>query len=308
MRFQERDGDILQAIYENDGLLAKRQIKRFFWPDATPRAMEKRLSKLHHARYIDIPSRTHRRSKPIPEPICWLGWNGALWLAGRRGAFLAEPANEGENQMRILERELRKAGIRWLREPRWNQIEHDLAVIDFRLSIIDAGASVPRFSLEQWITEGHFRVEPDRVSFKVKGRDGRMKDMRRGVIPDGYFTIADEVRRGRGQPHRARFLLELDMATHPHTRFATNKIAAGAAYISSREYRERFGCNQGRWLVVTTSVSRMAGLMKQVNNLPHHQAQLFLFSTQKAVSNHNPLVSPIWLSVGQAEPRSLLQE
>ena len=53
MRFQERDGEILQAIYERDGVMAKRQLKTLFWPEKTDRAMEKRLTKLYRLGYLD---------------------------------------------------------------------------------------------------------------------------------------------------------------------------------------------------------------------------------------------------------------
>ena len=41
MRFQERDGEILRAIYENEGVLAKRHIWQLYWKNAGVRAMEK---------------------------------------------------------------------------------------------------------------------------------------------------------------------------------------------------------------------------------------------------------------------------
>ena len=46
MRFQERDGRIIMAIYEYDGVLARRHLQRMFWPHATLRAVQKRLAKL----------------------------------------------------------------------------------------------------------------------------------------------------------------------------------------------------------------------------------------------------------------------
>ena len=37
--------------------------------------------------------------------------------------------------MRTMARNLRAQGFRWLREPRWMQLAHDLAVVDCRLAI-----------------------------------------------------------------------------------------------------------------------------------------------------------------------------
>jgi hypothetical protein len=46
LRFQPRDEEILNMIYEYGGVVAKRQLKEVFWPNKTDRAMEKRLAKL----------------------------------------------------------------------------------------------------------------------------------------------------------------------------------------------------------------------------------------------------------------------
>ena len=46
MLFQKRDGEILHAIYDNDGVLGKRHIKKLFWFEKTWRAMERRLALL----------------------------------------------------------------------------------------------------------------------------------------------------------------------------------------------------------------------------------------------------------------------
>jgi len=53
MRFQDRDGAILQAIHENDGVLARRHLKALFWPKVTKQAMEQRLSLLYHNGYLN---------------------------------------------------------------------------------------------------------------------------------------------------------------------------------------------------------------------------------------------------------------
>ena len=87
------------------------------------------------------------------------------------------------------------------------------------------------------------------VDFKLSLADGTIKKDKRGIIPDGVFVVVDDERRARGEPHRARFLLELDMATHANSKFARAKIAAGAAYIKSTQYKARFGDSKGRWLV-----------------------------------------------------------
>ncbi len=110
MRFQERDGELLQAIYEYDGVLARRQLMELFWPNRSARAMEKRLAKLHQMGYIAWPTLEQRRTRPIPESIVWLDWKGIAWIAGRSGMSIPSPASKNENQMRILEKRLREKG------------------------------------------------------------------------------------------------------------------------------------------------------------------------------------------------------
>jgi len=301
MRFQDRDREILEAIYKYGGMLSRRQLKEMFWPDSTNRAMNKRLTPLHRAGYVCWPTEEQRRTKPVPEPIIWLGVTGILHIAGQEGNEIEEPANDGENQQRQLETTLRNSGIRWLREPNWNQIPHDLKVVDLWMAIEKATTEEPRFSLEYWIPEKEFRSRPDKVEFELRGQK-----LSRRMIPDGYFVIIDEERRLRGESFRARFLLELDMATEDNPRFEREKIAAGAAYLKSPEYKERFGVNAGRWLIVTSGETRMKNLIERTAPAAGEAAGLFLFSTLKEALEDNLLTSPIWRRVGKAEPQALL--
>ena len=93
MRFQQRDGEIIQAIFDNDGVMAKRHLKIMFWPDKSLRAMEQRLSKLFEAGYLLWPNREHYKIYPIPEPICWFGWRGIDYLAAQNGIRIERPKN-----------------------------------------------------------------------------------------------------------------------------------------------------------------------------------------------------------------------
>ncbi len=92
--------------------------------------------------------------------------------------------------------------------------------------------------------------------------------------PDGYFTIVDSRRRSQGLPARARFLLELDMATHDTNSFFQEKVLAGVAYIKSPAYKSRLGHNSGRWLVVITGEVRMKHIMHQTQRAAEDRAVL----------------------------------
>jgi len=306
MKFQNRDGEILKAIYANDGVLAKRHLKALFWPDKTWRAMQVRLSKLFRAGYIEWPDRSTYKTNPIPEPVCWLGWRGILFIAGMEGVRVTPPVRLNENQLRQFQSRLRKSNIRWVREPHWNQLSHDLAIVDVRLAIEQSVWQLSTIELENWQTESAFRSAMDVIEYKIRTRNGHMATRKRGVIPDGFFAISDKLRREQGKPHRARFLLELDMASHDNTSFGMEKIAPGAAYIRSSSYRSRFGVNSGIWLVMTTGETRMKNLMKQTVEIADSDSNLFYFTTFDNLNADNLLTSLIWYQAGKNAPVSLL--
>lgn len=306
MRFQERDGEIISAIYRYGGVLARRHLKGMFWPDATLRAAQKRLAKLVDNRYVARPSTNQRRTQPIPEPLYWLNWRGILWVAGQFNLSIPRPSNEGENQMRKLAKRLRNQGIRWLREPRWIQLAHDLAIVDFRLTVEWAAAELSFVSLEEWVNESEFRSDGDTVAYSLTGRDGNVRRKEKLVYPDGYFVLLDHQRSAQGLLARARFLLEVDNATHPNRRFGKEKVAPGLAYIKSKAYEARFGDSSGRWLVVTTGERRMRNLMRQTRRVAGAGSHVFLFTTFDQLTLGNLLTDQVWQQAGSQESRALL--
>jgi hypothetical protein len=305
MRFQPRDGTIISTIYNYGGVLARRHIQEMFWPHATQRAALKRLAKLVDSAYLAKPSTHQRRTHPLPEPVYWLGWHGVLWLAGQSNIAVKPPTNDGENQMRKLAKLLRDHGIRWLREPRWIQLAHDLAVVDFRRSVEWSVNQHLDLRLERWRNESTFRCDGDVIEYGYKDRRDQIRGKKKRVIPDGYCVITDHRQSAQGRITRARFLLELDHATHSNERFGREKVAPGLAYIKSGIYRERFGDNSGRWLVITTGEVRMKNLMRQTERVAGNQAGVFLFTTFNRLENANVLLRPIWSQVGQTNPVAL---
>jgi len=307
MRFQSRDGEILKLVYENDGVVAKRHIKFLFWRDSSQRAMEQRLSRLYQEEYISWPNRDHRKIYPIPEPICWLGWKGALFIAGIHGAEISQPNGNNENQLRNLQKKLQSQGVRWVREPRWSFLRHDLAIIDFRLMVQHALSQLKNLNLERWIPESEFRIDMDIVDISFKRKEGKSIRMKRGVCPDGYFEIVDSDRLREGQPAKARFLLEIDMGTHDNPSFGKYKALPGAAYIKCASYRDRFGSNHGTWLVVTSGgEKRMMNLLNQTKEKIGKDAGLFYFTTFNLLYGGNLLTNPIWWRADQTSPVSIL--
>jgi hypothetical protein len=299
-RFQARDASILQVLHGYDGVLAKRQIKDLFWPQASLQAMERRLSLLFQAGYINMPSIEQRRINPIPEPIVWLDWKGILFIAAEIGLQAQEPKTINENQSRRIEKQMREAGLRWQREPRWSQLAHDIAVNDFRLAVEAAAKKWPSITLESWTPEGEFLSNMDVISLTGEGRQ-------KGVRPDGFFVIQDHMRPINNSPAKARFLLELDFSTHPLARFGRDKAKPGLAYIRSQEYRERFGFNSGRWLVVCKSKTRLSNLKRQTEAVLGNQCKVFLFTTIDQVTPETVLTKPIWLKASTNEYVKLIE-
>lgn len=295
IHFQQRDESILRAIQSYDGMLTRRQIKAMFWQDASNQAMERRLSLLFHNHYLNWPNLEQRRTRPIPESIIWLGWRGILHLAEQQTSLLiGEPKNDSENQMRMLEARLRKVSIYWLREPNWNQLAHDIAINDFRMQVQKAVSKLPSITMEPWQTEGTFRRDMDIISYEFENRSGQKEKMKHGVRPDGFFTLVDHLRQINNQPAKARFLVEYDNSTHPLYRFGKQKALPGLNYIRSQAYRNRFGFNSGRWLVICKSETRLEHLKSQTEYVIGKQASNFLFSIASELNYQTVLTSPVW--------------
>lgn len=181
-----------------------------------------------------------------------------------------------------------------MREPRWSQLYHDITVIDVRLTLQHYCAQSDLIQFEEWINESEFRSNMDVIEIKYTTRNGKVVNRKKGICPDGMLVLVDEKRRRLDQPFRARFLLEVDMATHDNLSFGWEKSVAGVAYIKSKVYRERFGNNSGRWLVITTGDIRMKHLMKQTEKMTEENANLFLFTTYQDFFSRNPLQENIW--------------
>ena len=295
MRFQQRDESILSTLQSYDGILSRRQLKSMFWEETSDQAMERRLSLLFHNHYINWPNVEQRRTCPIPEPIVWIGWRGILYLAGQQTHLDgSEFQNYSENQMRMLEARLRKEGIYWQREPHWSQLAHDITTNDFRMHVEKAVSKLPSITMEPWQTEGTFRRDMDIISYEFVNRNGQKEKIKHGVRPDGFFTLVDHLRQINNQPAKARFLVEFDNSTHPLYRFGKHKALPGLNYIRSEVYKNRFGFNSGRWLVICKSETRLKHLKSQTEYVLGNQASNFLFSIISELNYQTVLTSPVW--------------
>lgn len=308
-RIQPRDVRIVDEISEFGGMLSRRHIWSSHWPHSKlPRAMQKRLSKLKEAGYLEFPTKNQYRIYPIPEPIVWLGPRGALLAAELNNIRVKVPSKHSEEEMRSLQRRLRAEGFRWLREPRWMSIRHELVCSSIRQHFEHAISKKPNLELIEWFHEGYFLTDMDVVEYTFTGRDEKSTRRKKGIRPDGYFMFVDQDRHSRGLPAKARYLLEIDMATHPNRRFVADKAIPGAAYIKSRAYYKRFGNNVGTWLVVTTSQRRVKNLMKNVADALKDDVRVFRFTTLDELEANDALSSKIWRVPGWDGQQALLSE
>lgn len=316
-RFQHRDGELLLTIQAYDGVLAQRHIWYKFFKGKSKRAMQKRMSKLVSAGYVNRTTIQPHYRDARNVVVYWLNWRGILYVAQQDGIEVDGPRQENDNQMRQFATRLSKQGVRWVREPPWGwKLQHDLKVSDFRIVVEEAASTLDNLVLQAWLAESAFRRQPDMISYAVSGADGRLRSGKRGVIPDGYFEILDIERKARGVDSVARFLMELDMATQANRAFADEKVAPYFAYIDTPEYKARFGQNNGQWLIVTTGKRRLQNLMSQAKLVAGDNAcRRFFFTTFPRCFRETPdgqlevsnvLTRPIWQRVDSPDPFALI--
>lgn len=148
----------------------------------------------------------------------------------------------------------------------------------------------PDFKLDT-VMEG-FRGEKSIVQIC---REREIKDVLYYKWRDTFIENAASVFGGQGdQPAKARFLVEFDNSTHPLYRFGKHKALPGLNYIRSEVYKNRFGFNSGRWLVICKSETRLKHLKSQTEYVLGNQASNFLFSIISELNYQTVLTSPVW--------------
>ncbi|MBK9123533.1 MAG: replication-relaxation family protein [Chloroflexi bacterium] len=270
MRLTDRDRRILEAIHTHDGFLSDDQVQQLFFSGRSQMLLRMRL--LFHHGYINRPNLRQRMG--TARTIYWLTEQGAAFVAGLSGTPLRD--------------------FSWRREPRWAQLDHDIAVNDVRIAVTRAYQSNDQFRLRSWISSGEFWSHPDKVEFRLP--DGRLA--KRYVRPDGYCVVQ------QGQ-YTSRLLWEIDRSTEDNHRWAHEKALPSVAYVLSDVYRLRFGYNAGRWLVVTTGDRRLTNLKATTEQALGKHAAMFMFSTFDRVNAKAILTAPIWLQGNQPGPTAL---
>jgi hypothetical protein len=268
VRLTQRDKLILETIHSHDGMLGFSQIQDLFFTGKSQ--AKKRLMLLYQNGYVNRPNRDQRRK--IPEMIYWLDKKGAEIVASMNSLGSKE--------------------LRWLKVPRWFQVEHDIAVNNFRILVKTTCANDNNIDLAEWTSEREFRSFPDKISYTYQDRQ-----LKRNIIPDGYFML-------NTPKHHIRYLLEIDRSTEDNPRFLREKILPGLAYLGSDAFEKRFGFKRGRWLVVTTGERRLGNMLRQARRAK--AKGLFYFTTYDKVYKDRLLHAAIWQREDRDEPVPLV--
>jgi DNA-binding MarR family transcriptional regulator len=276
VNLKSHDLSILTAIHEREGMLSLSQIvRRFFTSLHTAR---RHMTQLWKEGSVD--RATHRQPMPLAEDTIY-------WLTKKGAKLVAESYR------------IPFANFSYWSQPRWSQIDHDLAINDFRLDIEEAvKQSTDVFFGAEWICSRDFARHYDRIEYTDD--HGRRKKC--GIVPDGFFALEDI-------EFNFPFLLEIDMGTEDNPRFGREKILPGKAYIRSDAYYKRCGYKKtGRFLIVTSSQRRLQNMKAQTERLVSIQeAKRFLFTTFDALHVDTVLSMPVWYPGGFDYPVTLLQ-
>ena len=282
LRLTERDRCILETLHAFDGMMSLKQIDRLFFSGKGGTWPRYRMRLLFDNAYVTMPNAANIHRIPLAETIYFLDVKGAEVVA----ALYGENARE----------------FSWRKNPRYSLIPHDLAANDFRIDIMEACIASPELTLRYWIPESEFRMNPDKITYKTT--DGRTK--KRYLQPDGFFIIRRSPLHQPDLIEDYAFLLEIDMATEDNPRFAREKVRPGVAYLDSQSYKQRFGIDYGRWLVVTTGDLRLANMKAQTKRVGG--TGLFYFTTFERISAKEVLTHQSWQVAGSDELISIIPQ
>jgi len=275
MGLTPRDKQILEAIYQFEGVLADYQLRRLFFN--SDRRMKGRMSVLYHNQYVDRFTRQQQNSYGLM--AYFLDEQGIEYLSSVRG---------------ILPKELNAR----LKDERTSLIRHDVKLNDVHIAVVEAIERLPKTELVEWINSRTFWSAYDTVTYT----DGKGNKKQRHIKPDAFIHVASST---SGKLLHSRLLLELDMRTEHNPRFVEEKVRPGLAYINSETYKERFGAKSGRWLVVTTGETRVANMKRHAERVGGAAKAFYYTTFAEATEPGAFFTQPIWRRATVAEPVAL---
>lgn len=170
-------------------------------------------------------------------------------------------------------------------------IEHTLAVTDLRLAFRAALDGASDLVLERWVPEPLCRHE-----YQIRAGGGGYW---RGEVfkPDGFIRLT---RPSSGAYYN--YFIECDRG-HTSSKQFLGKLLTHQRYLESGLFRETFGCDEFKTLIVTTTAARVKNLLRLVET---QGSSLFWFATFADI-RQSGAVGPIWYVPGANCRESLCQ-
>ncbi len=273
MMLTERDKRIVGWVYQMR-FLTSDQIKKLEFENGSMTACRRRLALLYHNGWLSSVG------KPVPAGF---GSAKRVYCLSKKGKELVEHLYNGTD----------------LRDIKWTEksnkvadffIEHVLAVNDVRIAFLNSVKKSGNYSLF-WIPEWEIK------GWKEKVYDPENESRTLPVTPDAFIEL-------RGQKAKACYFLEVDRATESNRRWR-DKVKGYVEYVRSGRYYQRFKSESLRVLTVTTSEERLSNLLKTTDSVLN--ADFFLFTTFKKISESDVLFDSIWKSLPENESLKLVR-
>ncbi len=259
MGLTPRDKQMLEAIYEYNGVVADYQLLRMFF--SSERRMKERMTLLYQNRYVNRFDRKERNSHPYM----------AYFLDKEAISFLRQTYGDSLKFR--------------LKGDRDSRVHHDIVVNDVRIAI---RAALPTIGSSLIESTNSLDFDSNHDVITVPLPDGKSK--RRAIIPDDFSHLV--MPNGK---HR-RYFVEVELARKDQPRLLEEKFRPQLHYVRhSPEFAARYGEKAGgNWLYFCLDEG-IALKMKQTAEKLGDAAKVFYFTTyEKAFHPGSFFIEPIW--------------
>ena len=270
MVLTERDQALLVTVNQFQ-VIRGQQLERLFFSSRS--TAQYRLQRLFQHEYLDRHFQSVVEGGPASSPI--------LYSLGKRGAELLI------RQHGLLDTDIR----RFPKSIPAHTLDHLLEVNEVRVAV-SLACQTQGYLLDTWLDESVFRAQPDYVFL----RDGRGREQKKPVYPDGYFALT-------APAGTAHFFLESDRGTEARSAFKP-QIAVYEAYTRGGGYQARFNTRSLRILIVCPGRERLKNLKLVTQEAGGDRK--YWFTTFDQISPETILTAPIWERLESEEKQALI--
>ena len=271
LRLTARDYRILLTLVQYQALSTAQIRRLFFGITNKSSSCDSRLKKLFHHDYVNR----------VPQLSLEHGENKSLVYTGTSQA------------VRLLRRKeiLPGEGVRSVVHPlRMQYIDHLLRTNDVQIAFFQACRLLSLRDF-QWRSEADIRADSNSLRRELAKRTAHQ------LIPDGIVSY-------RGTAKRYFGFIEVDRATESLS-VLRQKFSQYVQQYQTERLSARFGVDDLRVFVVTTTPTRLENMLKLLAELP--LGDRFVVTTQEQATAENVFTSAIWYQAGRAVPVSLLR-